>query len=71
MNGRALCEALARPARWHGGLGKSPVGLQTEPPNKEAVYGILFRTTAETLKTIAVDPQHLGAEIGLFAVLHS
>jgi hypothetical protein len=39
--------------------------------NKEVVYDILFRTTAETLKIIAADPQHLGAEIGFFAVLHS
>jgi hypothetical protein len=39
--------------------------------NKEMVYGILFQTTAETLKTIAADPEHLGAEIGFFAVLHS
>lgn len=39
--------------------------------NKEVVYHILFRTTAETLQTIAADPQHLGAEIGFFAVLHS
>ena len=39
--------------------------------NKEAMYGILFQATAETLKTIAADPQHLGAEIGFFAVLHS
>jgi len=39
--------------------------------NKETVYGILFRATAETLRTIAADPQHLGAEIGFLAVLHS
>jgi hypothetical protein len=39
--------------------------------NKELVYTILFQTTAETLKTIAADPKHLGAEIGFFAVLHS
>lgn len=39
--------------------------------NKAVVYGILFGTTAETLKTIAADPEHLGAEIGFFAVLHS
>jgi hypothetical protein len=39
--------------------------------NKEVVYDILFQTTAETLKTIAADPKHLGAEIGFFAVLHS
>jgi hypothetical protein len=37
--------------------------------NKEVVYGILFRATAETLRTIAADPKHLGAEIGFFAVL--
>jgi len=39
--------------------------------NKDLVYGILFRATAETLSTIAADPEHLGAEIGFFAVLHS
>jgi hypothetical protein len=39
--------------------------------NKEVVYSILFRATAETLRTIAADPQHLGAEIGFFAVLHT
>ena len=35
--------------------------------NKEIVYGILFRTAAETLRTIAADPRHLGAEIGFFS----
>ena len=39
--------------------------------NKEALYDILFQATAETLKTIAADPEHLGAEIGFFAVLHT
>jgi hypothetical protein len=39
--------------------------------NKEVVYGILFRATAQTLRILAADPQHLGAEIGFFAVLHS
>ncbi|MBP2236106.1 hypothetical protein J2Z31_002620, partial [Sinorhizobium kostiense] len=39
--------------------------------NKALVYGLLFRATAETLRTIAADPRHLGAEIGFFAVLHS
>ena len=39
--------------------------------NKPVVYGILFRTVAETLQTIAADPKHLGAEIGFFAVLHT
>jgi hypothetical protein len=39
--------------------------------NKDLVYSILFRATAETLSTIAADPKHLGAEIGFFAVLHT
>ena len=39
--------------------------------NKAAVYDLLFRTAAETLTTIAADPKHLGARIGLTAVLHT
>ena len=39
--------------------------------NKAAVYDILFRATAKTLRTIAADPKHLGAEIGFIAVLHT
>jgi len=39
--------------------------------NQTAVYDILFRAAAETLRTIAADPQHLGAEIGFLAVLHT
>ena len=39
--------------------------------NKEVVYDLFFRATAETLLTIARDPQHLGVEIGFFAVLHT
>jgi hypothetical protein len=39
--------------------------------NKATVYGILFRAAAKTLRTIAADPRHLGAEIGLVAVLHT
>jgi hypothetical protein len=39
--------------------------------NKGQLYTILFRATAETLRTIAADPKHLGAEIGFFAVLHT
>jgi len=39
--------------------------------NKQVVYGILFRAVAETVRTIAADPQRLGAEIGVLAVLHS
>ena len=39
--------------------------------NQTVVYDILFRATAETLRIIAADPKHLGAEIGFLAVLHS
>lgn len=39
--------------------------------NKAAVYDLLFRASAETLTTIAADPRHLGARIGITAVLHS
>jgi hypothetical protein len=39
--------------------------------NKEIIYSILFKTAAETLRRIAADPKHLGAEIGLLAVLHT
>ncbi|MDB5348947.1 MAG: transposase [Planctomycetota bacterium] len=44
-----------------------PIALQ----NPRAVYGLLFRTAAETLLQIAADPRHLGAEIGFLAVLHT
>ncbi len=39
--------------------------------NKAAVYTILFKAAAETLRTIAGDPKHLGVEIGVVAVLHT
>jgi hypothetical protein len=39
--------------------------------NKAVVYGLLFRAAAETLRTIGADPKHLGAELGIVAVLHS
>jgi|TARA_B100000315_G_scaffold90856_1_gene83509 hypothetical protein len=39
--------------------------------NKRVVYSILFRAAADTLRIIAADPTHLGAEIGFFAVLHT
>src|ERR1700723_2756254 len=39
--------------------------------NKAVVYDLLFKKAAETLITIAADPKHLGARIGLTAVLHT
>ena len=45
----------------------APLALQ----NKAVVYGLLMRTSADTLLEIARDPEHLGAEIGFFRVLHT
>jgi hypothetical protein len=39
--------------------------------NKKVLYGLLFRTSAETLLEVARNPQRLGAEIGFFSVLHT
>ena len=39
--------------------------------NKSVVYSILFKAAAETLCTIAGDPRHLGARIGVTLVLHT
>ncbi len=39
--------------------------------NKAAIYRLLFDVAAETLTTIAADPKHLGAQIGITLVLHT
>ena len=39
--------------------------------NKRVVYDLLFKASAETMLTIAADPKHLGARIGITAVLHT
>ena len=39
--------------------------------NKAVVYDILFKAASQTLLTIAADPKHLGARLGLTAVLHT
>ncbi len=45
----------------------APLALQ----NKKVVYGLLCRASAETRLEVARDPQHLGADIGFFSVLHT
>jgi hypothetical protein len=45
----------------------APLVLQ----NKKVLYDLLFRSSAETLLEVARNPEHLGAEIGFFSVLHS
>jgi hypothetical protein len=39
--------------------------------NKRVAYNLLFSAASETLRTIAADPRHLGADIGFLAVLHT
>ena len=39
--------------------------------NKTVIYDLLFEVAAETLRTIAADPKHLGAQIGVTLVLHT
>jgi hypothetical protein len=45
----------------------APLTLQ----NKKPLYHLLLQTAAETLLQVARDPQHFGAEIGFFSVLHT
>ena len=39
--------------------------------NKAVIYDLLFKASAETMVTIAADPKHLGARIGITSVLHT
>lgn len=39
--------------------------------NRRTIYDILFKTSAKTMRTIAKDPKHLGADIGFTSVLHT
>jgi hypothetical protein len=39
--------------------------------NQTVVYDILFRAASESLRSIAADTEHLGAEIGFLGVLHT
>ena len=39
--------------------------------NKKAVYGLLYKASAETVKTIAADPKRLGVRVGMTSVLHT
>ena len=45
----------------------APLALQ----NKKLLYHLLLQTSAATLLEVALDPKHLGAEIGFFSVLHT
>jgi len=39
--------------------------------NQRLGYTLLFRAAQETLREVAADPKHLGAQVGLLAVLHT
>jgi hypothetical protein len=39
--------------------------------NKKAIYGLLFKASAETVMTIAADPKRMGARVGMTSVLHT
>ena len=39
--------------------------------NKRAIYGQLFKVSAQTVATIAADPKRLGARVGMTSVLHT
>src|SRR6202142_4054193 len=39
--------------------------------NQKVIYNLLFHASAETLLEVALDPKHLGAQIGFFSVLHT
>ncbi len=39
--------------------------------NKRALYGLLFKASAETVMTLAADPKRLGARVGMTSVLHT
>jgi Putative transposase/Transposase zinc-binding domain len=39
--------------------------------NKAVIYDLLFKASSETMLTIAADPRHLGARIGITAALHT
>lgn len=78
------CQASAR-AEWLEARARDLLDVEyfhvvfTVPPpiarmalqNKRALYGILLRASAETLKQIAADPKHLGATVGFISVLHT
>ena len=39
--------------------------------NRAVIYDLLFKVSAQTMLTIAADPKHLGAGIGITSVLHT
>ncbi len=72
----ALARSATRPTSypWSTTTWSSPCrrpSVRIAYTNKELIYGLLFDFAAETLRTIAADPKHLGARIGTTLVLHT
>ena len=64
------------PYNGHGGVVTSSTPCRVKLrdiacQNKRVVYDLLIRAAAETTLAIAADPRHLGARIGITAVLHT
>ena len=49
----------------------APVASRSASASAAGTLSRMVRTVAQTLRTIAADPRHLGAEVGFFAVLHT
>jgi len=69
---RAAREAELLPVPYFHLVFKLPTAIGTMAyQNKAKVYGLLLKVAAETLITVAADRKHLGANIGVTAVLHT
>ena len=74
-------EGVARRARSRAAAGRrtstsstrcpAPIARHRLSEQGASIYDILFKASAETTITIAADPKHLGARIGITAVLHT
>ena len=68
----AVREAELLPVAYHHVVFTLPAAIaDIAYQNKAVVYDLLFKASAETLITIAADPKHLGARIGVTSVLHT
>ena len=71
MAGRARggVAAGARTITWYSALPARIADIAYQ--NKAVIYDLLFKASSETMLTIAADPKHLGARIGILSVLHT
>jgi hypothetical protein len=68
----ADCEAELLPVPYYHVVFTLPAPIANIAyQNKAVIYGLLFKAAAETVLTIAADPKHLGARVGITAVLHT